>query len=78
MSKTPAEQAGIKLELGKNKIENLIKLASIKQKKNHRLSGNTSLIFWQDNYWKDNDNQINKTNYWKNTCKKETICIKKW
>lgn len=26
--KTPAEQAGINLELGQNKIENLIKLAS--------------------------------------------------
>jgi hypothetical protein len=26
--KTPAEQAGIKLELGQNKIENLIRLAS--------------------------------------------------
>jgi len=25
---TPAEKAGIKLELGKNKLENLIKLAS--------------------------------------------------
>ena len=25
---TPAEQSGIKLELGQNKIENLIKLAS--------------------------------------------------
>jgi len=32
IKKTPAEQAGIKLELGQNKIENLIKLASkIKQ-----------------------------------------------
>lgn len=30
LSKTPAEQAGIKLELGQNKIENLIKLASQK------------------------------------------------
>lgn len=30
LGKTPAEQAGIKLELGKNKIENLIKLASNK------------------------------------------------
>lgn len=28
IKKTPAEQAGIKLDLGKNKIENLIKLAS--------------------------------------------------
>ena len=28
LGKTPAEQAGIKLELGQNKIENLIKLAS--------------------------------------------------
>jgi hypothetical protein len=28
LKKTPAEQAGIKLELGQNKIENLIKLAS--------------------------------------------------
>ncbi|HEV2193222.1 MAG TPA: hypothetical protein VGR54_06360 [Nitrosopumilaceae archaeon] len=28
IGKTPAEQAGIKLELGQNKIENLIKLAS--------------------------------------------------
>lgn len=28
IKKTPAEQAGIKLELGKNKIENLIKMAS--------------------------------------------------
>jgi len=26
--KTPAEQAGIKLDLGQNKIENLIKLAT--------------------------------------------------
>jgi len=26
--KTPEEQAGIKLDLGQNKIENLIKLAS--------------------------------------------------
>jgi hypothetical protein len=26
--KTPAEQAGIKLELGQNKIESLIKLAT--------------------------------------------------
>jgi len=26
--KTPTEQAGIKLDLGQNKIENLIKLAS--------------------------------------------------
>ena len=30
IGKTPAEQAGIKLELGQNKIENLIKLASKK------------------------------------------------
>ena len=28
LGKTPAEQAGIKIELGHNKIENLIKLAS--------------------------------------------------
>jgi len=28
IKKTPAEQAGIKLELGQNKIENLIKRAS--------------------------------------------------
>ncbi len=28
IDKTPAEQAGIKLELGQNKIENLMKLAS--------------------------------------------------
>ena len=28
IGKTPAEQAGIKLELGENKIESLIKLAS--------------------------------------------------
>ena len=28
IKKTPAEQAGIKLELGQNKIESLIKLAS--------------------------------------------------
>ena len=28
IGKTPAEQAGIKLELGKNKIESLIKMAS--------------------------------------------------
>ena len=28
IKKTPAEQAGIKLELGQNKIENLIRLAS--------------------------------------------------
>lgn len=27
IKKTPAERAGIKLELGQNKIENLIKLA---------------------------------------------------
>jgi hypothetical protein len=32
LGKTPAEQAGIKLELGKNKIESLIKLASITTK----------------------------------------------
>jgi transposase-like protein len=31
IGKTPAEQAGIKLELGENKIENLIKLASRKK-----------------------------------------------
>ena len=30
IKKTPAEQAGIKLELGQNKIESLIKLASKK------------------------------------------------
>jgi transposase InsO family protein len=30
IKKTPAEQANIKLELGQNKIENLIKLASKK------------------------------------------------
>ncbi len=30
IKKTPAEQAGIKLELGQNKIEDLIKLASKK------------------------------------------------
>jgi hypothetical protein len=28
IKKTPAEQAGIKLELGQNKIESLIKMAS--------------------------------------------------
>ena len=28
IGKTPAEQAGIKLDLGQNRIENLIKLAS--------------------------------------------------
>jgi hypothetical protein len=28
IDKTPAEQAGIKLDLGQNKIENLIKMAS--------------------------------------------------
>jgi hypothetical protein len=28
IGKTPAEQAGIKLDLGQNKIENLIKMAS--------------------------------------------------
>ncbi len=28
IGKTPAEQSGIKLDLGQNKIENLIKLAS--------------------------------------------------
>lgn len=28
LGKTPAEQAGIKLDLGQNKIENLIKMAS--------------------------------------------------
>ena len=31
IKKTPAEQAGIKLELGQNKIENLIRLASKNQ-----------------------------------------------
>lgn len=30
IKKTPAEQAGIKLDLGQNKIENLIKIASKK------------------------------------------------
>lgn len=30
MTQTPAEQDGIKLDLGQNKIENLIKLASKK------------------------------------------------
>ena len=30
IKKTPAEQAGIKLDLGQNKIESLIKLASRK------------------------------------------------
>jgi len=30
IKKTPAEQAGIKLDLGQNKIENLIRLASKK------------------------------------------------
>ena len=30
IKKTPAEQAGIKLELGQNKISDLIKLASTK------------------------------------------------
>ena len=34
IKKTPAEQAGIKLDLGKNKIENLIKLATKMQKIN--------------------------------------------
>ncbi len=33
IKKTPAEQAGIKLDLGDNKIENLIKIAS-KQRTN--------------------------------------------
>lgn len=28
IKKTPAEQAGIKIDLGRNKIENLIKLAT--------------------------------------------------
>lgn|GEM_PF-6155619 len=28
IGKTPAEQAGIKMELGQNKIENLIKIAT--------------------------------------------------
>ena len=32
LDKTPAEQAGIKLDLGQNKIESLIKMAS---KRNH-------------------------------------------
>ncbi len=31
--KTPAEQAGINLDIGQNKIENLIKLASMKNTK---------------------------------------------
>ncbi len=31
IGKTPAEQAGIKLDLGSNKIENLIKMASKKK-----------------------------------------------
>ena len=31
IKKTPAEQAGIKIDLGQNKIENLIKLASRKK-----------------------------------------------
>jgi len=30
IKQTPAEKAGIKLELGQNKIENLIKMASKK------------------------------------------------
>jgi transposase-like protein len=34
IGKTPAEQAGINLELGENKIKNLIKLASIHHEKN--------------------------------------------
>ena len=33
IKKTPAEQAGIKLDLGQNKIENFIKLASKNIKK---------------------------------------------
>ena len=33
IKKTPAEQAGIKLDLGENKIENLIKLASRSKRK---------------------------------------------
>jgi len=32
IGKTPAEQAGIKLDLGNNKIESLIKMASCKTK----------------------------------------------
>ena len=37
MTQTPAEQAGIKLDLGQNKIENLIKLASNeKNRKNNK------------------------------------------
>jgi hypothetical protein len=32
IKKTPAEQAGIKLDLGRNKIENLIKMASYNTK----------------------------------------------
>jgi hypothetical protein len=31
LGKTPAEQAGIKLELGGNKIENLIRLAATQE-----------------------------------------------
>lgn len=34
LGKTPAEQAGIKLGLGQNKIENLIRLASKKEYSN--------------------------------------------
>ena len=34
LGKTPAEQAGIKLDLGKNKIENLIKFSSKKLNEN--------------------------------------------
>ena len=33
IKKTPAEQAGIKLELGQNRIESLIKLATTKKNK---------------------------------------------
>jgi putative transposase len=42
IGKTPAEQAGIKLELGQNKIENLIRLAATHQKRmrNHVIIGN--------------------------------------
>ncbi len=35
IKKTPSEQAGIKLELGQNKIESLVKMASKKKNKYH-------------------------------------------
>lgn len=35
IQKTPAEQAGIKLDLGNNKIENLIKMASRNMQNKH-------------------------------------------